>query len=116
MKMTHLALAGRIGFFGANGLTNFSPAAARLKNPSADNSPVRATDPNPAPTSQRNSRRVRPQNCRPIIRNPRKRHPPWSVQINELVRVQRQQTILSQRLLVRQTRSLLQLMDEGQVL
>src|SRR5436190_16025921 len=106
MKMTLLALAGRIGFLGASGLTNFSPAAARLKNPSAERSPVRATDPNPAPTSQRNSRRVRPQNCRPIIRNPHKRHPPWSVQINELVRVQSEQAVLSQRLLVRQTCSL----------
>src|SRR5438094_440016 len=94
MKMTLLALAGVIGFLGASGLTNFSPAAARLKKPSADSNPERATDPKPAPTSQRNSRRVRPQNCRPNMEPPRYGGRRPLVQVNELVRIQHEQAIL----------------------
>src|SRR5579883_1105730 len=65
-KMTLLALAGSIGGLGASGLTNAAGAAvARLpKNPSADNRPVSAAAPKPAPVSHRNSRRVRRQNWR----------------------------------------------------
>src|SRR5256885_13243932 len=96
MKMTLFALAGPIGFLGARGLTNFSPAVARLKNPSADRRPVRATEPKPAPTSQRNSRRVRPQNCRPVMTKPSPRRRTFSIQVHELVRIQNEQTVLLQ--------------------
>src|SRR5436190_21911326 len=65
-KITLLAWAGRGGAFGAIGLTHgVTPSAAthcRARNPSEPSSAVRATDPKPPPISQRNSRRVRPQN------------------------------------------------------
>src|SRR5437899_9500539 len=65
-KITLLAWAGRGAAFGAIGLTNgVMPSAARhcrARNPSEPSSPARATDPKPPPISQRNSRRVRPQN------------------------------------------------------
>src|SRR5436305_11279029 len=102
MRLTLLAWAGRISCLGASGLTNFSAALARVKNPSAESSPVRATEPKPPPTSQRNSRRVRPQNCRPSMEGPRSGDRRWSVQVNELVGVQQQQAVLAERLVVGQ--------------
>src|SRR6516165_4068856 len=64
-KITLLALAGRGDFFGASGLPNFvTPSAATAclaKKLSSDKRPVRASPVKPAPASQRNSRRVRPQ-------------------------------------------------------
>src|SRR5262245_29688243 len=67
MKMTLFALGVKCGFLGAMGLTNVGAAAARLKKPSADSSPVRARPVNPPPVCHRNSRRVRRQNCRSFI-------------------------------------------------
>ncbi len=65
-KMTLLAFAGNGGALGASGLTNgVTPSAAtacRARNPSDPSRPVSATEPKPPPISQRNSRRVRPQN------------------------------------------------------
>src|SRR5438094_10361754 len=114
MKMTDFAWAGKCGFLGASGLTNrpgpSSAAAALLKKSSADSSPVRATAPKPPPTSQRNSRRVRPQNWRGVDE--------WfiaSIQVEKLVRVQQQQAILPQRLRLAQPVLRAQPCDERQV-
>src|SRR5262245_66569761 len=71
MKMHAFAFGVKCGFFGASGLRNFvctSPAAARAgKRPSFDSIAVSATEAKPQPDSQRNSRRVRPQNCRAML-------------------------------------------------
>src|SRR5262245_9478199 len=89
MKITLFALPGKCGFFGAMGLANFAlpPEAPALgvKKPSAESRPVRASPVKPPPASQRNSRRVRPQNW-VVIGNP-------SIEIRKLVAVQRQQAI-----------------------
>src|SRR6266545_4851166 len=64
-KMTALALAGNIGFLGAIGLVNLTFAwcgASAASSGSLWRSPVRPKAPNPAPASQRSSRRVRRQN------------------------------------------------------
>src|SRR5262245_51188439 len=76
MKMTAFAFGSKCGGRGASGLTNVpgAAAAARLKNPSAESRPVRATAPNPRPVSHRNSRRVRRQNWRSVIG----RTPEWT--------------------------------------
>src|SRR3954454_2325013 len=68
-KITLLALGAKCGGFGASGLANVlapaaaAPASAALarpaKNLSPESSPAKATPVNPAPASQRNSRRVR---------------------------------------------------------
>src|SRR5947207_2939710 len=63
-KMTLFALAAKWAGFGASGLALTSAADAGLKKPSAVSNPVSATPVNPAPASQRNSRRVRRQNWR----------------------------------------------------
>src|SRR4051794_33604837 len=64
-KMTDFALAGKCGFLGAIGLRKalLAVVASALlsKKPSAASSPVRPRPVKPAPVSQRNSRRVRPQ-------------------------------------------------------
>src|SRR5207249_7746714 len=125
MKMTALALGVKCGFLGASGLTKEAgvAAAARLKKPSAESRPVRATAPKPPPVSQRNSRRVRRQNWRAscfmivIRRRVRLRvvdslreseptrsasRPPYRkrlIQIHELVRVKHEQTIQLERLI-----------------
>ena len=55
------ARASAIGLMNAPPLP--LPAPWRSKKSSAESNPVRAAAPKPAPVSQRNSRRVRPQNC-----------------------------------------------------
>src|SRR5262245_25316663 len=69
-KMHALAFGSKCGFFGASGLTKAVFVAALAcpgKNPSADSSPARAAEVNPAPVSHRNSRRVRPQNWLALV-------------------------------------------------
>src|SRR5437868_4759850 len=64
--MTLFAFGSKWGFFGASGLTNFdtpSAAMACLAKKSSPSRPARATEAKPPPVCQRNSRRVRPQNC-----------------------------------------------------
>src|SRR5262245_33370188 len=67
MKMTLFAFGAWCGFFGASGLTYFvTPSAATAclaKKPPSSN-PASASPVKPAPASQRNSRRVRPQKSR----------------------------------------------------
>src|SRR5205807_7860751 len=98
-KITLLALAGSCGFLGASGLRNGVLASAALawleKKPSWESRPVNARPVKPAPVSQRNSRRVRRQNCPDsfIIASPGT----ISVEINKLIRVQHEETIILQR-------------------
>src|SRR5947209_4190350 len=106
-KMTLFALGWNMGRFGASGLTNLlTPSAAtasRAKKPSADSRPVRATEVKPPPASHKNSRRVRPQNWRCGGSELRVSLMGFSfpvngsssdlIQVNKLVRVQRQQAI-----------------------
>src|SRR5947209_12386176 len=66
-KMTDFAFAAWCGFFGASGLTNLeTPSAAQAweAKKSSPSIAARATDANPPPVCQRNSRRVRPQKFR----------------------------------------------------
>src|SRR5947209_18320448 len=106
-KITLRALGVKWGGRGASGLTKRVgvAAAARLKKPSADSRPVRATAPKPAPVSQRNSRRVRPQNWRGIVKAPCISPLPLcgggekkSIEVDKLVRVQDHQAVEAQRL------------------
>src|SRR5262245_15461498 len=78
--------------------------------------PASATPPNPPPTSQRNSRRVRPQNCREelsalmghvshsgpphaaLLQSAKPHAVRGSIEINKLVHVQRQQAVSPQRI------------------
>src|SRR5580704_10823942 len=68
-KITLLALAVKCGCFGAMGFVKWLfPSAAKTclpRKPSCESIDVRATEAKPQPDSQRNSRRVRPQNWRP---------------------------------------------------
>src|SRR4051794_14330676 len=130
MKMTALAFGVKCGGLGARGLTNDAgvAAAARLKNPSAESRPVRATAPNPPPVSQRNSRRVRRQNWRSGVmvgsitaaRGYAGARIAASgtglIEIHKLVRVQRQQAIQPQRVGLGRALLLAQLADERHVL
>src|SRR5437867_6759106 len=72
-KITARAFGAKCGRRGASGFV-YVPApeaAARpSKKPSAESRPVRARPVKPAPVSQRNSRRVRPQNWRVIAKAP----------------------------------------------
>src|SRR5262245_32227363 len=71
--MTLLAFPSKWGFRGAKGFTNLAePSAARdwEEKKSAPSSPARATEVNPAPASQRNSRRVRLQKFDTFISKP----------------------------------------------
>jgi hypothetical protein len=64
-KITLVAWGVKCGFFGASGLTHSlvlsAATACNLRNPSSPSIPAKATPVNPAPVSQKNSRRVRPQ-------------------------------------------------------
>src|SRR5262245_4275847 len=99
-KITLFALPLKCGFFGAIGLRNavFASAApaARSKKPSAESRPVSAVAPKPAPVSQRNSRRVTPQNCLWWVLMMRAFRSA-SIQVQELVGVQGQQAVQVQR-------------------
>src|SRR5215468_4871326 len=67
--MTLFALGAKCGFLGASGLTNFvtpSAAAACEAKKRSSSRPARATPVKPAPASQKNSRRVRPQKLRGV--------------------------------------------------
>src|ERR1043166_5380118 len=86
-QMTLFAFGLKWEGLGASGPTNgVSPSAATAccaKNLSSSK-PASAAAMNPPPDCHRNSRRVRPQNCRPpslIVRTP-------SIEIDELVQVQ----------------------------
>src|SRR3982751_1623619 len=89
-KMTLLALGANSGALGASALARAvadtamsAPRAGRAKKPSLSSSPASATPVKPAPACQRNSRRVRPQKVLVGLRG--------SVDIDELVQVQRQE-------------------------
>src|SRR5688572_8086171 len=62
-KMTLLALAANCGGLGASGLARAGPRgdSAATARPGGGRRPARASPVNPAPASQRNSRRVRRQ-------------------------------------------------------
>src|SRR5262249_851535 len=70
-KMTDFALAAKCGLRGAMGLMNFvllsAAVALPAKKPSRSSRLVRANPVKPAPVSHRNSRRVRPENCRLVV-------------------------------------------------
>src|SRR5207244_1798933 len=107
-KITLRAFGSKCGGRGASGLMKRAgrvSARAWLKKPSADSRPVRATAPKPAPVSQRNSRRVRPQNWRGIVKAPCISPLPLcgggekkSIEVDKLVRVQDHQAVEAQRL------------------
>src|SRR5271154_2183639 len=123
-KITLLALAGNGGALGASGLLNgVTPSAAiacRAMKPSPPNSPASATDPNPPPISQRNSRRVLPQNeppgatrgccgeCR-FISNIA------SIEIQKRICIQGEQAILPERVMCTQMFIVDQAIDEGHI-
>src|SRR5581483_8454212 len=86
--MQALALDEKCGGLAARrpgALVAVSARAAWSKNPCRSRRPARATPVNPAPVSQRNSRRVRPQNWLSFL--PAIAQPP-SVHVNKLVQVQ----------------------------
>src|SRR3954470_19790800 len=84
-KMTLFAVPGSDGALGASGLANCGAASARCeKKPSTDSSDVSAAAPKPQPVSQRNSRRVRPQNSPRALVD----IGCLSVQVNKLVRIE----------------------------
>src|SRR5262245_47477364 len=116
-KMTLLAFAAKCGFFGASGLTNAAgrggAAARAAKNPSSS-SPARATPVKPAPASQRNSRRVRPQKSRLALPIGPLRLGFRSIEVDELVQVQPQQAEVAQGLVGRQAVRVAQAGDERQ--
>ena len=61
-KITLFAFGVKCGSLGASGSVRAAVSCADAdgsKNPSAESSEVRATEPKPAPVCQRNSRRVR---------------------------------------------------------
>src|SRR5437764_9552003 len=93
MKMTLFAFAAKCGFFGASGLAKLVLGGAAVSE--SPNNPASATAPKPPPISQRNSRRVRPQNWRGAFITRSTLH--CSIQIHKLIRIQHQQTILLQR-------------------
>src|SRR5262245_8130976 len=65
-KITAFARPAKCGGLGASGFAvalSRSAALARLEKKSSPNMPLSATPTNPPPSSQRNSRRVRRQNC-----------------------------------------------------
>src|SRR5438552_11824248 len=110
-KMTLLALAGKCGFLGASGLTNFvcpSAATAWRAKKSSPSMADRATEAKPPPVCQRNSRRVRPQKLRGISSSSfsdasQKRATLLRsvanllIDVHELVQIQRQQAKAPQR-------------------
>src|SRR4051812_12606739 len=81
-KMTLFALGANGEDLGARGLVEAN--ALCEKKPTLSSSPASATPVNPAPACQRNSRRVRPQKVLVGLRG--------SVDIDELVQVQREET------------------------
>src|SRR5437763_12128886 len=114
--MTLFAFAGKCGFFGASGFRNLlAPSAATLcvaRKPSSPSSAASATEMKPPPACQRNSRRVRPQNSPPAFSCDRLLIL-QSIEIDELIQVQRQQAEGPQRLVMAQVILRLQRADES---
>src|ERR1700678_3948555 len=120
-KITLLALAGNGGALGASGLLNgVTPSAAmacRTIKPSPPKSPASATDPKPPPISQRNSRRVLPQNEPPdaprgCCEKCRFMSNIASSEIQKRIRIQGEQAILLERVVCTQMFIIDQAIDE----
>src|SRR5262245_18280588 len=91
-KMTLVAFGVVCGGFGASGLTDglgLSAATGSAAKNRSSSRPDTTTAPNPPPSCQRNSRRVGLQNSRIFCRIGRP--PRGSVEVDELIEVQRQE-------------------------